>query len=113
MWIRHALLIVVVKVLCQNVTLAQELKVNIVAVRDLVSRWNAAHSASRVETLSSLYSDTVNFYGSLTHRQKCTSIKRDALRKQKDFNQVIKTELVFGWLFKWRHSLRLCEDSVA
>lgn len=96
MFIRRALLIMAVGLSCKNLTIAQELKVDVVAVRTLVTKWNEAHTTNTVGTLSSLYSDTVNFYGSILKRSKCMSIKRAMLEKHKDFHQVMKNELVLS-----------------
>lgn len=93
---RHALSIVVVGLFYQTQAVAQELQVEVAAVKNLISEWNKAHTASTVQTLSLLYSETVNFYGASLDRSKCISIKRAALEKQKDFAQMISNEQVLS-----------------
>jgi hypothetical protein len=93
MWIGRALLILAVGLLCENTTLAQELQVDVNAVKDLVGKWNDAHTVSTVGELSSLYSGTVNFYGTSLNSAKCIAAKRAILKEQKDFSQVINGDL--------------------
>jgi hypothetical protein len=75
---------------------AQELPVNVAAVKALISQWNVAHSRKELETLSYLYSDTVDFYGRLLQRRQCLSITRSALDKDEDFKQTLKNELILS-----------------
>ncbi len=79
------LLIITVGLVSKNLATAQELEVDVQEVRHLVSEWNKAHTISTVGTLSSLYSDTVDFYGSNpTRRRTCiATMKRAMLEKQK------------------------------
>jgi hypothetical protein len=93
MWIGRAFLIFALGLLCENATLAQELQVDVSEVKNLVSKWNDAHTANTVGELSSLYSGTVNFYGTSLNSAKCIAAKRAMLEKQKDFNQVINGDL--------------------
>lgn len=79
--------------LCANITHAQELTVDVDAVKSLVTKWNEAHTVNTVDNLSSLYSNTVNFYGSSLLRDRCISIKRELLEEQKDFNQELNGDL--------------------
>jgi hypothetical protein len=93
MWIGRALLILAAGLLCENTTLAQELQVDVNAVKNLVSKWNDAHTVNTVGELSSLYSGTVNFYGTSLNSAKCIAAKRAMLKEQKDFSQVITGDL--------------------
>jgi hypothetical protein len=93
MWIGRALLILAAGLLCENTTLAQELQVDVNAVKNLVSKWNDAHTVNTVGELSSLYSGTVNFYGTSLNSAKCIAAKRVMLNEQKDFSQVITGDL--------------------
>jgi hypothetical protein len=76
-----------------DLALAQEFRVDVAAVKALVSKWNEAHKLDKVETLLSVYSRKVKFYGSTLSRQKCLSIKQDALKKHPDFKQVLHNNL--------------------
>ena len=89
----RAVLIMAFVLLCGNLTHAQELTVDVEAVKTLVSKWNEAHTVSTVENFSSLYSNKVNFYGSSLQRERCVAIKRDLLEKQKDFNHTLTGDL--------------------
>lgn len=71
-------------------TVAQELIVDVDAVRSLVVKWNEAHEVNSVEMLSLLYSDEVNFYGSKFTRSKCIARKKTMLKDQPSFSQKIK-----------------------
>jgi hypothetical protein len=92
----RVLLIITVGLASRNLATAQELEVDVRAVRRLVSEWNEAHTLSTVGKLSSLYSDTVDFYGSILRRRTCIGMKRTMLEKQKDFVQVLTNELVLS-----------------
>ncbi len=87
------LLIIAFALLCANISHAQELTVDVDAVKTLVTKWNEAHTLNTVDNLSPLYSNTVNFYGSSLLRDRCISIKRELLEEQKDFNQELNGDL--------------------
>jgi hypothetical protein len=93
MLLRRVVLIVSLGLLCGNLSLAQELTVDVDEVKNLVSKWNDAHTISTVDNFSHLYSGTVNFYGSSLQRDRCISIKRGLLQEQKDFKQGLKGDL--------------------
>jgi hypothetical protein len=96
MSIRRVLFITGFGLFVNALCVAQELRVDVVAVKTLVSEWNAAHSLDKLETLSSLYSDTVNFYGRSLRNRQCLSITEAALEKNEDFQQTLKNELVLS-----------------
>jgi hypothetical protein len=87
--LRYTLIILVLSI--ADLTLAQELNVDVVAVKNLVIKWNDAHTLNNLPTLLTLYSDEVSFYGTTTTPSRCISIKRAALEKADDFTQSIKT----------------------
>jgi hypothetical protein len=96
MSIRRALFITSFGLFVHTQCCAQELQVDVSAVKALISEWNAAHSLSKLESLASVYSDTVNFYGRSLHRRACLSITKAALEKDVDFAQTLKNELVLS-----------------
>ena len=89
-------LLIAAGLLYSGVTVAQDLEVDVAAVKTLVTEWNDAHTITTVKSLQSLYSDTVNFYGVMLSRPACMAVKQAMLRKQKNFKQVLKNELALS-----------------
>lgn len=75
---------------------AQSMNVDVSAVTELVRKWNAAHTVDKVDDLSLLYSDSVDYYGLKLTRQECISRKRMMLERVMDFRQTIKNDLLLS-----------------
>lgn len=56
-------------------------------VRDIISRWDDAHSIERMSELRDLYADKVMFYTKWCTREELIEVKEDALFKRPDFSQ--------------------------
>lgn len=96
MLIRRAAFIAAIILLWGNLILAQELIVDVDAIKTLVQKWNDAHNESSVNDFPPLYSNMVNFYGSSLQRDRCISIKRDLLKEHPDYKQVVNGDLLLS-----------------
>ncbi|HYC84739.1 MAG TPA: hypothetical protein VEB86_05930, partial [Chryseosolibacter sp.] len=94
MLLRCALSGAVIAFFYLNSAAAQDLKVDVTAVKELVSKWNDAHTLRSSGAFSSLYSDKVKFYGSILPSHKCISTKEDVLKKRPGFHQKLNGDLV-------------------
>ncbi len=56
-------------------------------VRDIISRWDDAHSIERMSELRDLYADRVMFYTKWCTREELIEVNEDALFKRPDFSQ--------------------------
>src|SRR5690606_24551796 len=71
------------------------MEVDVAAVKELVRKWNAAHSRDRVDELLSLYADNVVFYGSALTAQQCVAKKKTTIGIG-SFQQTIEGDLLLS-----------------
>jgi hypothetical protein len=74
----------------------QTMDVDVAAVKELVGKWNAAHSRGKLNGLLNLYADTVGFYGSMLTPGECVSKKKSSFEVGSGFHQAIGKDLLLS-----------------
>jgi hypothetical protein len=92
----RVVIFVIICLVLESPAFAQVKKVDVAALKQLLVAWNGAHSVDHVNTFSSLFADTVNFYGKTLTRKECVDMKQSLFRKYKNFHQVIKGDMVLS-----------------